>query len=88
MLIDCCGRDQWFARSVATIDAWANRLEPAPLVVLAWQPTTGALMRYADADTPCLLARMSAPVTVTSADALDQAIGDMVRAVARGQPCG
>jgi hypothetical protein len=87
LVIDCCGPEQWFGRSRATIAAWASRPEPAPLVVLAWQPTTGALVRYADADTPCLLGRMTPLATVTSAEDLDKGVGDLIRAVARGQPC-
>jgi hypothetical protein len=87
LLIDCCGPEQWFARSVATIAAWASRPDPAPLVVLAWRPTTGALVRYSDADAPCLLDRMTVMAAASSPEDLDRGIGDLVRGVGRGQPC-
>jgi hypothetical protein len=87
LLIDCCGPEQWFARSLATIAAWASRPEPAPLVVLAWQPTTGALVRYSDADAPCLLRRMKRMAAASSSEDLDRGVGDLVRDVIRGQPC-
>jgi hypothetical protein len=87
LLIDCCGPEQWFARSVATIAAWASRPDPAPLMVLAWQPTTGALVRYSDADAPCLLSRMTAMAAASSPEDLDRGIGDLVRDVGRRQPC-
>ena len=87
LLIDCCGPEQWFARSVGTIGAWASRPEPASLVVLAWQPTTGALVRYSAADAPCLLSRMTPMAAASSPEDLDTGIGDLVRDVVRGQPC-
>jgi hypothetical protein len=87
LLIDCCGPEQWFARSVATIAAWASRPEPAPVVVLAWHPTTGALVRYSDADATCLVARMTAMAAASSPEELDRGVGDLVRDVVRGQPC-
>ena len=87
LLIDCCGPEQWFARSLATIKDWAGRPRVSPVVVLAWHPTTGALVRYSDAEAPCVLDRMRAMAKALSPEDLDRGVGELVRDVGGDQPC-
>jgi hypothetical protein len=86
--IDCCGAEQWFDRSISAIESWANRSDPVPLLVLAWQPSSGELVRASDSEAPCLRKRMMLLAGAWSAELLDRGIVSLVSDVARGQPCG
>lgn len=85
--IDCCGPEQWFDRSINAIKAWVNQSDPAPLMVLVWQPTSGELVLTSDADAPCLRDRMMVLAASWGPDPLDRGVGGLLRDVARGQPC-
>ena len=88
LLIDCCGAEQWFDRSLPEIKRWAEQPEPAPVIVVAWQPDTGTLVRASDSETPCLRDRALLLIQAWSPELLDRGIGNLVRNVAGNQPCG
>jgi hypothetical protein len=77
-MIDCCGSQQWYDRSMSSLDAWAARGEPASVIVLTWNPATGSLVRYSDADAPCLRSAARALVASWGPEVLDRGVGTLL----------
>jgi hypothetical protein len=46
----CCPRDQWEARTRATLGRWLAQAPPGPAIVLRWNPDDGEMFRETDAD--------------------------------------
>jgi hypothetical protein len=66
--IYCCWGQPWLETTRASVEAWAERDEQAPVVILRWNVTTGAMVRQSDAEDPSLRSRVTALADVGTVD--------------------
>jgi hypothetical protein len=76
-LLHCC-RSQWFDDTRRILKAWDARHAAAPIVVLRWDPETGALSRATDREYPALRTLSEVLLQLNSREALDSNILRMV----------
>ena len=82
----CCTPQQWLEETRRTVHVWSDHPDHPPVVVLAWDPSTGALAEQSEVLNPCLrsdVLRMA--VADTSEEMNDQltTIVDHVRTMAQ-----
>jgi hypothetical protein len=72
-LLHCC-RSQWFDDTRGILRTWTARHTSAPIVVLRWDPETGAPARISDREYPPLRSLVPVLLELNSRDALDAAM--------------
>jgi hypothetical protein len=60
MSISCCSGSLWLETTRANVEAWAERAEQPPVVILRWDGVTGAMVRRSDAEDPSLRGQVMA----------------------------
>jgi hypothetical protein len=56
----CCLHSQWLEKTRSNVEAWAQRAEQPPVVILRWNAETGAMVRRSDAEDASLRSRVTA----------------------------
>jgi hypothetical protein len=54
MSISCCSGSLWLETTRANVEAWAERAEQMPVVILHWNAATGEMARRSDKEDPTL----------------------------------
>ena len=80
--IHCCPAIVWEPYTREALRTWLDRPDHPPVIALYWNPDTGALSRVSDRDDPYLRALMKVLLDTKSVAALDEAIHDMLWALA------
>jgi hypothetical protein len=80
--IHCCPAIVWEPYTREALRAWLDNPDRPPVIALYWNPDTGALSRVSDRDDPYLRALMQVLLDTKSVAALDEAIHDMLWALA------
>jgi hypothetical protein len=70
----CCWGLPWLETTRANVEAWAERAEQAPVVILRWNVTTGAMVRRSDEEDPSLRSRVTA---LADAGTVDEACAQL-----------
>jgi hypothetical protein len=84
--LHCC-RSQWLDYTRSTLEQWAGRTPPTPVVALYFNPKTGAMSRLTQDEYPGLRSIVQTFVRVDTLDSLDLAILRMLdELVARRPP--
>jgi len=58
--IYCCWGPPWLETTPPNVEAWAERAQQAPVVILRWNATTGAMVRRSDIEDPSLRSQVTA----------------------------
>ena len=74
----CCGTQQWADNARPLLKAWLESPQRPPLIALHFDPTTGALSRTTDAETPDLAALLPVVVTTDTPEMMDLALIQMM----------
>lgn len=72
-LLHCC-RNQWVDDTRRTLQTWQSRHADAPVIVLRWDETSGALSRITDREYPALRSLVPVLLEVRTRDALSAAV--------------
>ena len=81
-LLHCC-RGQWFDDTRRMLHEWERRSGAGEVVVLRWDPKTGALARLSDREYPALRSVVSVLPQLNSREALDAAMLKIVNELPR-----
>jgi hypothetical protein len=85
LAVYCCLPQQWFAATRDTIAAWAAASDRPPVIVLAWDRSSGALAEQSDTRDPCLRGSLLRVAEVDSAEEMDRLLGAILSRVKGGQ---
>ncbi len=72
-LLHCC-RSQWVDDTRRTLQTWEGRQTDAPVIVLHWDGTTGALSKITDREYPALRSLVPVLLQLRTRDALSAAV--------------